>query len=265
MSYLTNPARYSASDYPQGVGATGDGIVTWDTTRTPNRQSVQLASNLPAYSWHFAGDDAPTITTGFTENMGNKFSFSGWVRPDVAVSGTAWKPILGGKGANDPTEEWSSYWVGYATNGAFGGEALGDESLRTVTTAPATDSNNHVAYTIDGDAGEYYCWVNGVQHAGYPAGSVNSGVAGTEPLTVGTNWTSVGYDRYFYGYMQQYLYYNRVLTDAEIGLLYGSGSGIAIPDTSTTLQDELRIFFDFQDVTGVDASGVQKLINRAIP
>jgi len=262
---LVNPYIHKASDYPDGIGATGDGIVTWNANRAPTREAVQIASNLPANSWHFATmgqDNYPTITTGFTANMGNKFSFSGWVSPDVAVSGTTWNPILAGKGDSDPHEEFASYWVGYATGGAFGGEALGDKSLRTTGTAPALNSDNHVLYTVDGDAGEYYCWVNGVQHS-TDTGTQSAGT-GTEPLTVGTNWTSVGYNRWFYGYMQQFLYYDRVLTDSEVGLLYGSGNGISLPATSTTLQDGLKIYFDFQE-ENVGDSGVMTIHNVAIP
>jgi len=260
MSYLTNPYRYVASDYPDGIGATGDCIVEWTTTRTPNRVAVQIASNLPANSWHWNGDYKPIITSAFTASLGTKFSFSGWVKPDEL---NEWYPMLGAKGASEATEEFSSYWSGYGSGGAFGGECLGDKSLRTTGTTPALDSDNHVVYTVDGDAGEYYCWVNGVQHS--TDTGTESSTGSTDPLKVGTNWTSVTYDRYFYGNMQQYLVYNRVITDAEVGLLYGSGSGIAMPATATTLQDGLLIYFDFQDVTGVAGSGVQTLINRAIP
>lgn len=267
-SQVVNSYRFKEpSPYIDGIGATGDGIVTWNTNRAPLREAVQLASNLPAYSWHFATvgeDNYPTITTGFTENMGNKFSFSGWVKPTKAVSGMTWNPILGGKGLYDGDEEFNSYWVGYAPpqEGSFGGDSLGCKSLRTSGTAPATNSNNHVVYTVDGDAGEYYCWVNGTQHS--TATGTESANTETQPLTVGTNHTSVAYDRWFYGNMQQYLYYNRVLTDAEVGLLYGSGNGIALPATSTTLQDGLRIYFDFQE-ENVGASGDMTIHNVAIP
>ena len=258
---LTNPYRFvAASDYPDGIGSVGDGVVTWFTTLSPARDSVSAGSNLPTYSWEWIEGYRPKITTSYTVNMGNIFSFSAWIKFNNLDQ---WTSLMCGKGLYDGTEEFISYNGSGAQTKPISGEALKDKQMNTffgTDQGLALDTWYHIVYTVDGDAGEYFTYIDGTQY------NVNSGTesaAGTVALLVGSTRMS-GTSNYFGGHMQQFLHHNRVLTSSEVGLLYGSGNGIELPDTSTTLQDGLLIYYDFQqDNTG--ASGTFTITNQAIP
>jgi len=248
-----------STDYPDGLSTGGDGLITWDANLSPLRQTESAGSNLPTYSWEWTYTDHPIITTAFTTNMGTQFSFSAWIKLNHI---TAYQSLMCGKGTNDAVEEFISYTGASGHNEAIGGEALGSENMGP-SVEPVLDQWYHILYTVNGDLGEYYTYVDGVQFSNDT--DIHSAVAGTENLLVGaTRMHATETDDYFGGHMQQFLHYNRVVTPTEVALLYGSGDGIALPATGTTLQDGLLIYFDFQQ-ENTGASGTFTLTNQAIP
>ena len=264
---VVNPYRFKEpSPYIDGLGSGGDGLVTWYDTLNPETvtgsgSGFGIPSNLPPKSWKCENNYRPKITTNFTANMGTKFSFSCWFK-HLTIG--EWDPILGGKGLYDGNEEFISYWLGYGLK-YVGGDSLGDKSLNS-TISPPLGYWTYICYTIDGDAGEYNVWVgSGGSLVEYSSSSGVTGAGyGTYPLTVFASRASGANNNYANGYFSQFLHYDRVLTDAEIALLWGSHDGIALPAITTTLQDGLKIYYDFQE-TNTGASGTFTIHNVAVP
>lgn len=88
------------------------------------------------------------------------------------------------------------------------------------------------------------------------AGTKNTAVGSSSPTTTSTHFTigaAYGLGRYFEGVLDEFAYFDRVLTSAEVEWMYNAGTGRDLGDLvglQDTLYDKVVAWFPFDEVSG---------------
>jgi hypothetical protein len=164
-----------------------------------------------AYS--FNGINAYLSLSSFNGiNPGNSVhTISGWIYISQLPpsSGRAWPLLFGNAGTNT-----SELWI----LGNEGTYAIGFYDIITFSTTATVGVWTHVCVTYDGSAIKGY--INGQLVQTISASNWNlSGI----PLTFAKAVSTYPAEKFFQGSMDDFRFYNRVLSDAEIQVLYHEG------------------------------------------
>ena len=225
---------YTDSNLPDNTDVLSvGGFVKLDAPKDSTKDGILTGATSPSVTgklgnaWDFDGSN-DLVTSGLTQNLGDQFSVSYWVNFDTFSP----FPTIMGKSTSDASEEFISYITG---GSQFGGEAISGASLGT-SFNPSTNTWYHVVHTIDGTAGSYITYINGVAYVSSTT-STNTNTYGTESFKLGTSRGN----NYFNGQFDQTLVYDDVITSSEVSALYNSGSGDTTPHT-----DNMLLHYDFE-------------------
>ena len=241
LSFSNASLNRATSLYPDGLGASGDATVSSITARNS-------VGKVGTYAWEFNG--TTNYVSSISSDLGSTWSIAFWVKGKTASQGnTKWQIM--GKGTSDPNEEFA---IGsYAT-------------FLDYETSPA--NINNTLSTYDDAAWHFIVLVfdNGVVNAtkiyidGSQAGSsatANNAATKTATMFLGKVGVTYFAGTHFAGYLDEFSYWTRILSGAEITTLYNSGTGISVPSSGVSLAN-CKIYYNFEQTSG-------NLINQAIP
>jgi len=219
----------AASDYPDGLGDDADLVVSGSV-------NFQQSGKVGDYSLQFTGGKG-TMTLSSGLDLSSAVTFSMW------VNNASWA----GAGST------SQVFISATTTGSIYMNIMDINNKKIKTEGVlgtmfsgvlALDTWYNLVLTNDGTNSSL--WVNGVEVA------TSTGAAGSFTTFVfaidGTLYP-------FSGFADSFGLWTRVITDAEIGELYNSGTGAAVNSISTA---DLKVYYNFEQSSS-------PITNQAIP
>lgn len=221
--------RYTGQDVVGGHNATASGSVSYvpgyfGTAFSINDNTADIVAPA-APSWDLSAGDG--------------ISLAAWFFP----KGVAWGPSLPGSGPIAEFDNGSHIWVitqgGILNQGDGMTSFFADFATSSATSGwhisqmygvVAQNAWNHGVATYSKSSGEIRLYVNGVLVNTTSAGVFSPG-SGTNPFHIGARDPgSFGSDKYaFNGVIDEVQVYNRALTAAEIGQMYGATGTMCVP------------------------------------
>ena len=212
------------SDATDDVGS-NDGTVQGATHITSNQKLGAGAYEFEKYTTEYI-----TVTDDATLDMTDTFTISFWV--SFESSTTTMKMVDKGDGA------YEIDWISNTVRFNRGNVAV----MNSAALTPTAGVYYHVVCVRDGTNANI--WINGVEDTGTYATAL---VTTATDLNFGRKNNNLDY---LDGRMDEIGFWDRVLTDAEIGELYNSGTGLAYPFSASGTNSQINIGDDWKEIAG---------------